>query len=168
MPHASPDMSQSGGLHSPPGTHLALWYARNLGIPAVMVNKVGRSYKPPPNEINGFFPGQSAIVDSDGTVRQSMDDKEGVAIADVTLDPGRKTRASEVCTGIGIAALTVGGSAGAADVAFIADQVPNIIDGIGLMGHDDHSPQETADLATLPSQTKRAAILLYRLSGEGR
>ena len=58
--------------------------------------------------------------------------------------------------------------AGAADVAFIADQVPNILDGIGLMGHDDHSPQETADLATLPSQTKRAAILLYRLSSEGR
>ncbi len=53
--------------------------------------------------------------------------------------------------------------AGAADVAFIADEVPNIIDGIGLMGHDDHSPQETADLTTLPSQTKRAAVLLYRL-----
>src|SRR5262249_57365057 len=28
--------------------------------------------------------------------------------------------------------------AGAADVAFISGQVPNIIDGIGLMGHDDH------------------------------
>jgi len=56
--------------------------------------------------------------------------------------------------------------AGAADVAFIADQVPNIIDGIGLMGRDDHSPQETADLTTLPGQTKRAAVLLYRLSQE--
>ena len=117
MPHASPDMFQSGGLHSPPGTHLALWYGKNLGIPAVMVNKVGRSYKPPPNEIKGFFPGLSAIVDSDGSVRQSMDDKEGIGIADVSLDPGRKTSKSEVCTGIGIAALTVGGSAGAAEVA---------------------------------------------------
>ena len=58
--------------------------------------------------------------------------------------------------------------AGAADVAFITDQVPNIIDGIGLMGHDDHSPQETADLTTLPSQTKRAAILLYRLMQEAK
>ena len=54
--------------------------------------------------------------------------------------------------------------AGAADVSFISDQVPNIIDGIGLMGHDDHSTDETADLATLPSQTKRAAILLHRLT----
>jgi glutamate carboxypeptidase len=54
--------------------------------------------------------------------------------------------------------------AGAADVSFVADEVPAIIDGVGLMGHDDHTPGETADLTTLPSQTKRAAILLYRLS----
>ncbi|HEY2432050.1 MAG TPA: M20/M25/M40 family metallo-hydrolase [Vicinamibacterales bacterium] len=54
--------------------------------------------------------------------------------------------------------------AGAADVSFISAQVNSVIDGIGLMGTDDHSPQETADLATLPSQTKRAALLLYRLT----
>ncbi len=41
-----------------------------------------------------------------------------------------------------------------------------IIDGIGLMGNSDHTPQETADLSTLPSQTKRAALLLYRI-GKG-
>jgi N-carbamoylputrescine amidase len=119
MPHAAPDMSESGGLPSPPGTHLASWYAKNLGIPVAMVNKVGRSYKPPPNEIKGFFPGLSAIVDSDGTVRQSLDNQEGIAIAEVTMDPGRKrgAGAAPVCKGIGIAALTVGGSAGVAEVA---------------------------------------------------
>ena len=53
--------------------------------------------------------------------------------------------------------------AGAADVSFLAGRVANIMDGIGLMGHDDHSPAETADLTTLPSQTKRAAILIQRL-----
>jgi glutamate carboxypeptidase len=53
--------------------------------------------------------------------------------------------------------------AGAADVSFVAGIVPNILDGLGLMGRDDHSANETADLTTLPSQTKRAAILLYRL-----
>lgn len=58
--------------------------------------------------------------------------------------------------------------AGAADVSFISGQVPSIVDGIGLMGHDDHSPAETADLTTLPSQTRRAAILLYRLSHPSR
>ena len=119
MPTASPDMSRGGGLPSPPGTRQASWYAKKLGIPVAMVNKVGRSYKPPPNEINGFFPGLSAIVDSDGTVRQSMNDKEGVGIADVTLDPSRKRSASDapVCTGVGIADLTIGGEAGKQEVA---------------------------------------------------
>jgi len=58
--------------------------------------------------------------------------------------------------------------AGAADVSFISGEVKSIMDGIGLMGHDDHSPSETADLSTLHSQTKRAAILLYRLNHPGR
>jgi glutamate carboxypeptidase len=53
--------------------------------------------------------------------------------------------------------------AGAADVSFVAGQVAMILDGVGLMGRDDHTVRETADLATIPSQTKRAAILLYRL-----
>src|SRR5262245_48135366 len=117
MPHASPDMSNGGGLPSPPGTHLASWYARKLGVPVAMVNKVGRSYKPPPNEINGVFPGRSAIVDSDGAVLQSMDDKEGIGIATISLNPRRKTAAPSICTGIGIAELAVGGAQGAASVA---------------------------------------------------
>jgi len=117
MPHASPDMSNGGGLPSPPGTRIAFWYAKKLGVPVAMVNKVGRSYKPPPNEINGVFPGKSAIVDSDGTILRSMDDKEGIGIANITIDPGRKTRADRVCAGVGIAELAVGGSAGAAAVA---------------------------------------------------
>ncbi len=54
--------------------------------------------------------------------------------------------------------------AGAADVSFIAGEAKMIVDGVGLMGHDDHTPNETADLSTLPSQTKRAAITLHRLS----
>jgi glutamate carboxypeptidase len=58
--------------------------------------------------------------------------------------------------------------AGAADVSFLSAHVKSIIDGIGLMGHDDHSPQETADLTTLPSQTKRAAIVLYRIARGSR
>ncbi|HEU4936465.1 MAG TPA: M20/M25/M40 family metallo-hydrolase [Vicinamibacterales bacterium] len=57
--------------------------------------------------------------------------------------------------------------AGAADVSFVAAEVTTIIDGVGLMGHDDHTVKETADLSTLPSQTKRMAVLLYRLSKTG-
>lgn len=54
--------------------------------------------------------------------------------------------------------------AGAADVSFVAGTVPMIIDGVGLSGHDDHTEKETADLRTLPEQTRRAAVLLYRLT----
>jgi glutamate carboxypeptidase len=45
--------------------------------------------------------------------------------------------------------------------------VPLKIDGIGLSGHDDHSDKETADLRMLPVQTKRAALVLYRLTTAG-
>ena len=54
--------------------------------------------------------------------------------------------------------------AGAADVSFIAGEVPMILDGIGMKGDGGHTVNETADLSVLPSQTKRAALLLYRLS----
>lgn len=58
--------------------------------------------------------------------------------------------------------------AGAADVSFVAGDVPMILDGVGLMGHDDHTAGETADLTTLPSQTKRAVIAIYRMFKNGR
>jgi glutamate carboxypeptidase len=54
--------------------------------------------------------------------------------------------------------------AGAADVSFVAHLVPMLIDGIGLSGHDDHTEKETADLRWLGPQTKRAALLMYRLT----
>lgn len=66
--------------------------------------------------------------------------------------------------GLGAVAAVDPSKAGAADVAFIANIVPMVIDGIGLSGHDDHSEKETADLRMLPSQTKRAALLMLRLS----
>jgi glutamate carboxypeptidase len=54
--------------------------------------------------------------------------------------------------------------AGAADVAFAAGKVKMAIDGVGLCGTDDHTDRETADMATLPTQAERAALLLARLS----
>jgi glutamate carboxypeptidase len=53
--------------------------------------------------------------------------------------------------------------AGAADVSFTAGLVPMVIDGIGLAGNDDHTANETADLAALPRLIKRAALLIRRL-----
>jgi glutamate carboxypeptidase len=54
--------------------------------------------------------------------------------------------------------------AGAADISFAADRVSAAMDGLGLMGEGGHTVDEVADLRTLPQQTERAALLLYRLS----
>jgi glutamate carboxypeptidase len=58
--------------------------------------------------------------------------------------------------------------AGAADVSFVAGEVGMILDGVGLMGRDDHTARETADMTTLPTQTKRAAVTLCRLAAACR
>jgi glutamate carboxypeptidase len=69
--------------------------------------------------------------------------------------------------GFGSVAAVSPDRAGAADVSFVAGDVKTILDGVGLMGHDDHTAKETADLTTLPSQTKRMAVLLYRIVKSG-
>jgi glutamate carboxypeptidase len=56
--------------------------------------------------------------------------------------------------------------AGAADVSFVAGEVPMIIDGIGMRGDGGHTMNETADLTMFPAQVSRAAILLYRIAKE--
>jgi glutamate carboxypeptidase len=56
--------------------------------------------------------------------------------------------------------------AGAADISFTAGHVDMAIDGLGLSGDFGHTAGETADLRMLPVQTKRAAVLLYRLMQE--
>jgi glutamate carboxypeptidase len=57
-------------------------------------------------------------------------------------------------------------AAGAADISFTAGYVDMALDGLGLMGSGGHTVEETADLRTLASQTKRAAVLMHRLSAE--
>jgi hypothetical protein len=37
------------------------------------------------------------------------------------------------------------------------------IDGVGLVGHGNHTPDEVADLRTFPIQSQRLAVLLLRL-----
>lgn len=54
--------------------------------------------------------------------------------------------------------------AGAADISFAASGVSAALDGLGLMGDGGHTVDEVADLRTLPQQTERTAILLYRIA----
>ena len=53
--------------------------------------------------------------------------------------------------------------AGAADVSFTAEYVDMAIDALGMSGVADHTVNEVGYLNKLPSQAKRAALLLYRL-----
>jgi len=53
--------------------------------------------------------------------------------------------------------------AGAADVSFTSGLVDMAIDGLGLSGTGGHTVDEVARMSAFPSQSKRAALLLYRL-----
>lgn len=55
-------------------------------------------------------------------------------------------------------------NAGAADVSFTAGLVEMALDGLGPGGGNDHTVQEWIDLPTLAIQTKRAALLMHRLT----
>lgn len=52
---------------------------------------------------------------------------------------------------------------GAGDIAFVADTLPGLA-GIGATGEGAHSPGETIDLSAQPINTKRDALLMYRLT----
>lgn len=53
--------------------------------------------------------------------------------------------------------------AGAADVSFTAGLVEKAIDGLGMSGSAGHTVNETGEMIALPNQSKRAALMLYRL-----
>jgi glutamate carboxypeptidase len=55
------------------------------------------------------------------------------------------------------------GRRGAGDISFIAAYVDGL-DGLGPQGSGSHTDQERIDLASLPIATKRAALLIYRLT----
>jgi glutamate carboxypeptidase len=52
---------------------------------------------------------------------------------------------------------------GAGDISFVADLIPGLA-GIGATGEGAHAPGETVDLSAQPINTKRDALLMYRLS----
>lgn len=52
---------------------------------------------------------------------------------------------------------------GAADISFVAKYVDGV-DGMGVLGFHEHSPNEQVDLRSIPLAASRAAITLQRLS----
>ncbi len=55
------------------------------------------------------------------------------------------------------------GRRGAADVSFVAPHVDGL-DGLGMLGDGGHTTEEMVYLNSLPIMTKRAAVLIYRLT----
>jgi glutamate carboxypeptidase len=53
---------------------------------------------------------------------------------------------------------------GAADVSFVAPYT-DALAGLGAIGAGGHTPHESLELSSMPLAIKRAAILIYRLSG---
>lgn len=70
--------------------------------------------------------------------------------------------------GFGPVTATDPARAGAADLSFTAGRTKAALDALGMKGSGGHTVEETVDLRTLPSQAKRAALLLSRLAREGR
>jgi N-carbamoylputrescine amidase len=72
---------------------LAAHHARTLGVPVVMANKCGPLVTAMPSGMpfqDTCFPGLSTIADADGRVAFQLGDTEGIAIAEVELNPARK------------------------------------------------------------------------------
>lgn len=55
-------------------------------------------------------------------------------------------------------------NAGAADISFAADHVDMALDGLGLMGADGHTKDETADMTSFKKNIQKAALLILKLS----
>ena len=110
MPHSAPSPMKS--IFTPPKAidsfnrnlkELAVYYAKLLGIPTIMINKSGTWETPLPGipflKQVSFFPGFSAIADSDGTLKAQLGNEEAVIVEDVIIDPSRKTNSKPECKG---------------------------------------------------------------------
>lgn len=72
---------------------------------------------------------------------------------------------SSVSTDLNLGKVTAldGGLRGAGDISYVAGMIPYNLVGLGPIGSGMHSVIESIELSSLPIQTQRAAILMYRL-----
>ena len=56
------------------------------------------------------------------------------------------------------------GERGAGDISFVCTGRLACLDGLGAMGENDHAPGEYVQTPSLPMLTRRAALLMYRLT----
>jgi len=103
MPHSGPCMTMGpldlGSVQVRESLRsVAGFYAKAFGIPTVMANKAAGQDSTSPIpwlpllRLNFHFVGQSTICDADGNVADQLEEQEGIAVAEVALDPQRKRR----------------------------------------------------------------------------
>jgi N-carbamoylputrescine amidase len=110
MPHSAPSPMKS--ILTPQNAvnafhrhlkELAVTYAKQLGIPAIMINKSGKWETPLPGipflKQVSSFPGFTSIADSDGKLKAQLGGEEAVIVEDVILDASRKTKSQFECKG---------------------------------------------------------------------
>ena len=95
MPHSAPCVPFGARMMREALAEVASFYASRFGVPTVLVNKVhSRSRTPVPGlpllSIPFDFPGLSTVCDSDGRILDQLAGREGIVVAEVTLDPLRK------------------------------------------------------------------------------
>ena len=94
--------------------------------------------------------------------------KLGVVAREITLLPRHWEWLAEQPGGASVTLRRlVDAARGAGDVSFVAKDVDSFA-GMGPYSTGDHAPGEAVDLASIPTQAKRAAILMSRLSAEAR
>lgn len=74
---------------------LAAHHAGALGVPVIMANKCGPLVTAMPTGMpfqDTYFPGLSTIADANGDVVSQLSGVEGIAIAEVQLDPSHKVK----------------------------------------------------------------------------
>jgi N-carbamoylputrescine amidase len=110
MPHSAPLPMKS--IFSPQKAvnafnrnlkELAVYYAKQLGIPTILINKSGKWETPLPyvpflKQVS-FFLGFSAIADSDGVLKAQLGNEEAIIVEDIIMDPSRKTNSIPECKG---------------------------------------------------------------------
>lgn len=97
MPHSAPCARTGAELMRESLRAIAPFYARAFGVPVVLANKAHHPSETPVPLVPTLrlrfdFAGLSSVCDSDGRVVDRLDDAEGIAVGDVTLDPGKKRR----------------------------------------------------------------------------
>jgi glutamate carboxypeptidase len=113
------------------------------------------------NIVEQHLPGTTASIDFQDVIPSMPPTKNNLKLLEKYSQISRDL-------GYGTIAPLDASARGAADIAHIASIVSSNLAGLGALGTGAHSTHETLILDSLPIQTQRAALLIYRLTLDTR